>query len=101
MEPENSLPCSQEPSTGRRQKGKSRIWDSKIWSLIPTGLGSENECAGNGQQQLQMRPILSSERMLYKAYDCRCSIEKKNSGRESQGARRQDQLIGGKPPVAK
>jgi hypothetical protein len=38
------------------------------------------------------RPILSSERMLYKDYDRRCSIDKKNSGRESQGALRQDAL---------
>jgi hypothetical protein len=69
---------------------------------IPTGLGPENECAGEGQQQiLNDRHILSSERMLYKDYDRRCSIEKKYSGRESQRARRQDELIGGKPPVAK
>jgi hypothetical protein len=27
--------------------------------------------------------------------------KKKNSGRESQGAWRQDKLIGGKPPVVK
>jgi hypothetical protein len=49
------------------------------------------------------RPILFSQRMLYKDYDRRCSIEKKNSGRESQGARRQDErlVIGGKPPVVK
>jgi hypothetical protein len=47
------------------------------------------------------RSILSSESMLYKEYDRRCSIEKKNSGRESQGARRQNELIGGKPPVVK
>jgi hypothetical protein len=45
--------------------------------------------------------ILSDERMLYKHYDRRCSIEKKNSGRESQGARRQDEPIGGIPPVVK
>jgi hypothetical protein len=29
------------------------------------------------------------------------SVEKKNTGRESQGACRQDKLIGGKPPVVK
>jgi hypothetical protein len=28
-------------------------------------------------------------------------LRKKNSGRESQGARHQDELIGGKPPVVK
>jgi hypothetical protein len=47
------------------------------------------------------RPILSSERMLYKDYDHRCSIEKKISGRESQEARRQDELIRVIPPVVK
>jgi hypothetical protein len=47
------------------------------------------------------RHIPSSERMLYKDYDCKCPIEKKISGRESQGARRQDELIGAKPPVVK
>jgi hypothetical protein len=50
---------------------------------------------------LVTRPILSSERMLYKDYDRRCSNKKKNSGRESQGAGRQDELIGSKPPVVK
>jgi hypothetical protein len=47
------------------------------------------------------RPVLSSERMLYKGYDRRCSIEKKSSGRKSQGARRKDELLGGKPTVVK
>jgi hypothetical protein len=47
------------------------------------------------------RPILSSERMLHKDYDLKCSVEKKNAGHESQGAWRQDELIGGKPPVIK
>jgi hypothetical protein len=28
-------------------------------------------------------------------------LKKKNTGRESKGARRQDELIGGKPPVVK
>jgi hypothetical protein len=34
------------------------------------------------------RSILSSERVSYKDYNRRCSVEKKNSGRESQGANR-------------
>jgi hypothetical protein len=46
------------------------------------------------------RPILSSE-MLYKDYDRRCSYDENNCGLESQGGRRQDELIGGKPPVVK
>jgi hypothetical protein len=45
--------------------------------------------------------ILSSEMMLYKDYDSKYSIKKKKSGREPQGARRQDELIGGKPPVVR
>jgi hypothetical protein len=47
------------------------------------------------------RSILSSERILYKDCDRRCSVVKKISGRKSQGARLQDELIGGKPPVIK
>jgi hypothetical protein len=39
--------------------------------------------------------------MLHKDYDRKGSVEKKISGRESQGAWRQDELIGGKPPVVK
>jgi hypothetical protein len=40
--------------------------------------------------------------MLHKDYDPKGSVEKNNiSGRESQGAWRQDELIGGKPQVVK
>jgi hypothetical protein len=39
--------------------------------------------------------------MLHKNYDHKGSIEKKISGRKSQGDWRQDQLIGGNTPVAK
>jgi hypothetical protein len=38
--------------------------------------------------------------MLHKDYYRKFSVEKK-SGRESQGAWRQDELIGGKSPVIK
>jgi hypothetical protein len=37
----------------------------------------------------------------YDHYDRKGSVEKKISGRESQGAWHQDELIGGKPPVVK
>jgi hypothetical protein len=47
------------------------------------------------------RLILSSEKMLYNDDDRRCSIAKKESDRESQRARHQDELIGGIPPVVK
>jgi hypothetical protein len=38
--------------------------------------------------------------MLHKDYESKYLVEK-NAGRESQGACRQDELIGGKPPVVK
>jgi hypothetical protein len=48
------------------------------------------------------KPILSSERLLHKDYGRKSSVAKKKiSGRDSQGAWRQDELIGGKPPVVK
>jgi hypothetical protein len=50
---------------------------------------------------MREKPILSSERVLHKDNDRKVSVEKKVSGRESQGARRQDELIGGNPPVVK
>jgi hypothetical protein len=39
--------------------------------------------------------------MLHKDYDRKGSVAKKFSGRESQGAWRQDELIGGTLPVVK
>jgi hypothetical protein len=42
-----------------------------------------------------------AEDMLHKDYNHKGSVEKRISDRESQGACRQDELIGGKPPVVK
>jgi hypothetical protein len=41
--------------------------------------------------------------MLHKGYGARVELQKKYpvSGRDLQGACRQDELIGGKPPVVK
>jgi hypothetical protein len=50
---------------------------------------------------IHKRPIFSSERILHKYYYRKSSVEKKISGRESQGAWRQDELIGSQPPVVK
>jgi hypothetical protein len=48
------------------------------------------------------RPILSSEKMLHKDYISECSVGKyKITAREFQGACRQGEVIGGKPPVVK
>jgi hypothetical protein len=46
------------------------------------------------------RPILSSEKMLRKGYNSKCSVEK-ITDHESQVACRQDELIGAKPPIVK
>jgi stalled ribosome alternative rescue factor ArfA len=46
-------------------------------------------------------PISSSERMLHKGYYRKSSVEKNNSGRGSQEAWRQDELICVKRPVVK
>jgi hypothetical protein len=47
------------------------------------------------------KPIFSLERKLHKNYYRKISAEQKISGRGSQGAWRQDELIGGKLPVVK
>jgi hypothetical protein len=39
--------------------------------------------------------------MLHEDYESKYSVGKKNAGRESQGACRQNELIGGKPTVIK
>jgi hypothetical protein len=45
--------------------------------------------------------MLSSEKMLHKDYDCKSSVTEKISGRDPQRAWFQDELFGGKLPVAK
>jgi hypothetical protein len=45
--------------------------------MSPAGLGPENDCAGEIQQQLNDRPAFLSERMLHKEYDRKCSVEKR------------------------
>jgi hypothetical protein len=39
--------------------------------------------------------------MLYVVYDRSGSVEKKTAGRDPRGTWRQDEMIGGKPPVMK
>jgi hypothetical protein len=39
--------------------------------------------------------------MLHEDYERRCSVERKSTGRESQGVYRQEELIGCKPTVVK
>jgi hypothetical protein len=54
-----------------------------------------------GQAYSQENLILSWERMVHKDYDSNGSVEKKNSGRESQGTWHQDELTGRKPPAVR
>jgi hypothetical protein len=67
----------------------------------PTGLGPENDCAGEGQQQLKTTDPFSRQRGCYIRAITASVLLEKNIGRESQGACRQDEPIGGKPPVIK
>jgi hypothetical protein len=80
----------------------SRYPGSRQYNMVmsPAGLGLKNDWAGEGQQQLQTTPNLSSVRMLHKDYE-RISSVGKNAGRDPKGPLRQDELIGGKPPVVK
>jgi hypothetical protein len=50
---------------------------------------------------MTIKPIFILERTLHKDRDCKGSVEKKISGRDLQGAWRQDKLISGKLPVVK
>jgi hypothetical protein len=62
--------------------------------MSPVELGPENDCAGEGPAAIvTYKPIPSSERILHKEYDRKCTVEEKITGRESQGACRKDELI--------
>jgi hypothetical protein len=63
------------------------------------GFGPENGCAGEGQQQLQTTDTSSHERGCYIRTMTTSVHLKKVTGRETQGAWSQDELICGKPPV--
>jgi hypothetical protein len=45
--------------------------------MSPVGLGPENDCWQGPTAVVNNRPIFSSERMLHKDFDCKCSFEKK------------------------
>jgi hypothetical protein len=69
--------------------------------MSPAGFGPENDCVGEDQQQLLMTGPSSRDKVCY-IRTINASVQlKKNTGRGSQGAWRQDELIGGKPPVVK
>jgi hypothetical protein len=69
--------------------------------MSPAGLGPENDCAGEDQQQFQATDPSSHQRGCYiSTITASVQLENKITGRKSQGTCRQDKLIDGKPPVA-
>jgi hypothetical protein len=69
-----------------------------MWSRVPLDSVLRFIALARTSSNCKRRPILSSERKLYKNYEGKCSV-KKITDRESEGACRQEELIGGKPPV--
>jgi hypothetical protein len=70
--------------------------------MSPAGLGAENDCAGEDQQQLQTTDPSSRQTGCYvRTITASVQLENKITGRESQGACRQDELIGGKTASCK
>jgi hypothetical protein len=70
--------------------------------MSPTGLGLENDCPGENQQQLKTRDPSSHQRGCYiRIITPSVQLENKITARDSQEACHQDKLIGGKPPVIK
>jgi hypothetical protein len=68
--------------------------------MNPAGLGPENDWQ-ESSAIVNDRFVLSSERMLHKDYDRKCSVEKKITEGGFQGACRQDEMMGCKLPVVK
>jgi hypothetical protein len=70
--------------------------------MTPAGIGPQNDCAGEDQQQLQTTDQSSRQRGCYiKTITASVRLENKITGRETQGACRQDDLIGVGSPVIK
>jgi hypothetical protein len=70
--------------------------------MSPAELGPENHCAGEDQQQLYTADQFSRQRGCYIKILTACVyLENKITGRDSQEACRQDELIVGKPPGVK
>jgi hypothetical protein len=66
------------------------------------GLRPENGCAGEGHQELKTTdPSSRQSGCCLRTITEIVQLENKNSGGGSEGACRQDELIGGKPPVVK
>jgi hypothetical protein len=80
--------------------GESQIWDTKFGHEFRGTRTREWLRWRVATAIVNDRFILSSERMLHKDCNRKCSV-KKNAGRESQEAWLQKELPGGKPSVVK
>jgi hypothetical protein len=67
-----------------------------------SGLRPENDCTDEDQQQLQTTDPSSRQRGCYiRTITSSFQLENEITGRETQVACRQNEMIGGKPPVVK
>jgi hypothetical protein len=64
--------------------------------MSPNGLGPENDCAGEDQQQLY-----TTRGCYIRTVTASVQLENKFTGRKAQGAFLQDEVFCGKPPVVK
>jgi hypothetical protein len=82
--------CSNEMSIrGPGPPGGGTVETERVTvSMISAELGPQKDCAGEGQQQLQMTYASYRERRCY------IRTMKEHAARESQGAWRQDELVG-------
>jgi hypothetical protein len=70
--------------------------------MSPAGLEPENDCAGEGQQHLLMTDPSSHQRGCYiRTINASVELQNKKSGRGSEGACRQDEVIVGRLPALK
>jgi hypothetical protein len=70
--------------------------------MSPAGLGPEDDCADEDQHPLQTIDPSSLQSGCYiRTITASVHLENKITGLESQGACRQDEVIGGTPPVVK
>jgi hypothetical protein len=68
--------------------------------MDPAGFGPENDGAGEDQQQLETAHPSPRQRGCYiRTITASVQLENTITGRESQGACRQEEEFGGKPPV--
>jgi hypothetical protein len=79
-------------SRRRRRKGKSQIWDSKIWSRVPRDSDPTKTLRQGPAAYTKDRSVLSSERMPHKKQDRNCQTVINIWSRAPDGAGHQDLL---------